>query len=128
MTWSFTVAGNPPTLNATYKVVHHPPFCPMCHRGVPRLGKNDGILEWQDAVAWTVKAARPSGWVPERRTVIEVAWWTSRPHDADAGVKALLDGIAKGLGCDDAGFLPRVVSNEVDKANPRTVVTVTDVP
>ena len=124
--FTFAVPGNPPALNATYKIVHHPPFCPVCHRGAPRLGKHDSVETWQTAVAWIAKSARPSGWAPARRTVIEIEWYTQRPHDADAGIKALLDGIAVGLGCDDKGFLPRVFQNETDKAAPRTVVRVTN--
>ena len=64
--------------------------------------------------------------MPARRTVIEVEWYTARSHDSDAGLKALGDGLAVGLGCDDKGFLMRAMINEVDKAAPRTVVKITN--
>lgn len=38
-----------------------------------------------------------------------------------------MDGIAVGLGCDDKGFLPNVIKNEIDKVAPRTVVRITNV-
>ena len=126
--WEFTVFGNPVSLNSTYKIVYHGARCPSCGRGNARLAKAGGVEEWQTAVAWTVKAARPSGWMPARRTVIEVEWYTNRWHDGDNGLKALSDGIAVGLGCDDKGFLVQVIVNEVDKANPRALVRVRNLP
>jgi len=122
--WGFTVTGNPVTLNSTYKIVYHGARCSCCGRGAARLGKSGDVETWQTAVAWSAKAARPSGWMPARRTVVEVEWYTARWHDGDAGTKALMDGIAVGLGCDDRGFLPRIMVNEIDKAAPRTVVRV----
>lgn len=124
--FEFTVPGNPPSVNDTYKIVYTGARCPTCGRGQPRLGKSAGVETWQDGVAWLAKAARPSGWAPARKTVIEVEWHTTRWHDSDNGLKALSDGIAHGLGCDDRGFLVRVMRNEVDKVSPRTVVRVTN--
>jgi hypothetical protein len=125
--WTFTVAGNPPTLNSSYKIVDIGRRCPLCGRGKSTLAKASDVAVWQEAVAWTVKSARPRGWLPGRRTIVEVEWYTAKAHDGSAGVKALEDGMAHGLGCDDKGFLTSVVLNEVDKANPRTVVRVRDV-
>ena len=122
--WGFTVAGNPPTLNSSYKIVDVGKRCPLCGRGRSTLAKHSEVAVWQEAVAWTVKSARPKGWVPARRTVIEVDWYTAKAHDGSAGTKALEDGIAFGLGCDDKGFLTTVLVNEVDKAAPRTVVRI----
>jgi hypothetical protein len=122
--WGFSVVGNPPTLNATYRIVDIGKRCPLCGRGRSTLAKESSVATWQEAVAWTAKMARPKGWEPARRTVIEVEWYTARWHDGSAGTKALEDGISHGLGCDDKGFLTRVIANEVDKAHPRTVVRV----
>lgn len=127
-TWEFEVSGNPPTLNSSYKIVDIGPRCRLCGRGKSTLAKHSEIAVWQEAVAWTLKSSRPKGWMPARRTIIEIEWYTAKAHDADAGVKALLDGIAVGLGCDDKGFLPSVVVNEVDKLRPRTVVRIANLP
>lgn len=121
--WGFTVEGNPPSLNSTYAIVYMPPYCPACHRGQPRLGKKSPVETWQELVAWRAKSARPSGWTPGRRTIIEYELYVMREgRDADGPVKALLDGIKHGLGCDDRGFLARAMLIEKDKANPRMVV------
>jgi Holliday junction resolvase RusA-like endonuclease len=124
VTWEFVIPGDPPSVNATYKIVYVGARCPTCGRGPARLGKHAGVETWQTEVAWRVRSARPSGWLPSRRTVIEVDQFTSRWHDSDNSFKALSDAIAAGLGCDDKGFLLRAMVNEVDKANPRTVVRV----
>lgn len=132
--WGFVVPGPQPGLNATYKVIHHPPFCPTCRRCVPRLGKADNVETWQQEIAWRAKSARPSGWIAGRRVVVEVEWYAPRMalkaaevgHDSDAPAKALLDGIASGLGIDDAPFLFRCMVNEVDRKNPRTIVRMRD--
>jgi hypothetical protein len=124
--WDFEVQGPQPGLNHSYKIVTVGARCPVCGRGPSRLAKEENVEVWQQAVAWTVKSRRPSGWLPARRTVIEVEWYTPRAKDGDSSLKALLDGIAVGLGCDDKGFLPVVVLNEIDKANPRTVVRVSN--
>ena len=116
-----TIPGKPPTVNETYKVVHHPPFCKTCGRGVPRLGKESSVATWQDTVAWLTKAAKPSNWAAARRVRIVIEWWMPREgRDADGPVKALLDGIKVGLGVDDRYFLHTIRSIEVDRANPRT--------
>ena len=125
--WEFEVAGDPPSLNDTYKIAYMGQRCPACGRGQPRLMKAAGVETWQEAVAWRTKEARPSGWMPARRTIIEIRWFTTRAgRDADNPIKALLDGIKVGLGCDDKGFLPRVLQNEKDARWPRTHVVVTN--
>ena len=114
--WSVTIPGNPPALNSTYKVV--------TIKGRGRLAKHSEVAVWQDMVAWLTRAAKPAGWEPTRRVRVEVTWWTARKRDADAGLKALLDALATGLDINDSCFLPTVLSNEVDKAKPRTEVTI----
>jgi Holliday junction resolvase RusA-like endonuclease len=128
MSWSVTVPGNPPSVNDTYAIVYQGVRCPACGRGQPRLGKKAHVETWQDSVAWLVKSARPKGWEPARRTRISIEWWTYRAgRDADGPLKACLDGIKVGLGCDDKGFMPTITSNEKDAANPRTVLTIENI-
>ena len=122
--WGFVIEGDPPSVNASYKIIYQGPRCPACGKGTARLAKHEAVNTWQDGAAWIAKSARPSGWSPARRTVIEVEWYTTRRHDSDNGLKSLSDAIAHGLGCDDAGFLMRVLVNEQDKSSPRTVVRI----
>lgn len=125
MTFEVEIPGSPGAINRAYRVVQFGPRCPTCGRGKPGLAKNDGVEAWQIEVAWRTKAARPSGWQPARRVIIEMDFYMGREgRDGDGPTKPLLDGIAEGLGVDDRIFLGRVISNEVDRANPRTVVRI----
>lgn len=119
MTWIIEVPGPAPAINSTYH--------PVVVRGHLRLAKRSEVLTWQDTVAWLVKASRPLGWSPARRVLITIEWYSPRKRDCDSGVKAALDAIASGLGVDDACFLLSVPVNEVDKANPRTRITIENV-
>lgn len=119
------IPGSPGAINRAYKPIVVGRRCPACGYGKPGLAKNEGVENWQTTVAWLVKAARPSGWKPGRRVIIEMSFWMGREgRDGDGPTKPLLDGIAVGLGVDDRIFLGRVMSNEVDHANPRTEVTI----
>lgn len=123
--WSVTIPGSPGAVNRAYIVRQYGPRCAVCGRGKPGLAKSPGVETWQTEIAWRVKMARPAGWQPARRVIIEMEFWMGREgRDGDGPTKPLLDGIATGLGVDDRIFLGRVMSNEVDKASPRTVVTI----
>ena len=126
--FTVVVPGSPGAINRAYKPIVVGRRCPTCGYGKPGLAKNEGVEAWQTEVAWRVKSARPSGWMPARRVIIEMEFWMGREgRDGDGPTKPLLDGIAVGLGCDDRIFLGRVMSNEVDRANPRTVIHVENV-
>lgn len=115
--FTFTVPGPQPALNSAYKIVSI--------KGASRLAKHEKVEAWQVEVAYRTREARPSGWLPGRRVVIEIEWWFPRKgRDSDGPLKFLRDGIATGLGCDDQGFLTRDRLVEVDRANPRTVVQI----
>jgi Holliday junction resolvase RusA-like endonuclease len=113
--FSVVIPGNPPAVNSSYRAV-------PTKQGL-RFHKLASVATWQDTAAWLTRAQRPAEWQPSRRVRVEVAWWTARTRDADAGLKALLDALATGLGINDSCFLPTVISNEVDSKNPRTEVT-----
>ena len=126
--WSVTISGSPAAINRAYKVVQFGARCPACGRGKPGLAKNEGVESWQTEVAWRVKTARPKGWEPARRVVVEMDFYMGREgRDGDGPTKPLLDGIAQGLGVDDRIFLGRVMLNEVDRTNPRTIVRIENV-
>lgn len=122
--WSFTIPGPPLSINATYKVVTMKTTTGMTRR----LAKTPEAVAWQLGVVYIVKTAKPSGWRPARRIRIEMTFWMNRKgRDADNPQKALLDSIATALGVNDNSFLPCVLSNEVDKADPRVEVTIRNV-
>lgn len=113
----FTIAGTVPGVNHTYRIVYV--------GGHARLAKHPEVEAWQTEVAYRTKLARPRGWEPTRRIRITLCIWFKREgRDADGIMKALLDGIAKGLDVDDRHFLPCVTSVEVDRVNPRIEVEI----
>lgn len=115
------IPGSPAAINRAYKAIVVGRRCPVCGGGKPGLAKNEGVENWQTEVSWLVKAAKPRDWTPARRVVVEMRFWMGREgRDGDGPTKPLLDAIALGLGVDDRIFLGRVMSNEVDRANPRT--------
>ena len=118
--WTVMIEGPAPALNSTYRPI-------VRHGGKLGLAKRSGVLAWQDTLSWLVKAARPKGWVPARRVLITIEWYSPRKRDADAGVKACLDAVAVGLGIDDSCFLLSVPVNEIDRESPRTIVHVENV-
>lgn len=125
MTWAVVIPGSPGAINRAYRVVEFGPRCPHCGRGKPGMAKNEGVETWQTEVAYRTRAARPSGWQPERRVIIEIEFWMAKAgRDADGPLKPLLDGVAVGLGVNDKIFLPRVMLNEVDRVSPRTIVRI----
>lgn len=120
-----TIPGSPAAINRAYVVREYGARCPTCGRGKPGLAKAPAVENWQTEVAWQVKNARPSGWAPARRVVVEMDFYMARAgRDGDGPTKPLLDGIAVGLGVDDRIFLGRVMKNEVDRKFPRTIVRI----
>lgn len=123
--FTVVIPGSPGAINRAYKPIVVGPRCRVCGGGKPGLAKNDNVEAWQTEVAYRVRSARPSGWVATRRVVVEMSFWMAREgRDGDGPTKPLLDGIAVGLGVNDRIFLGRVMSNEVDRENPRTEVTI----
>lgn len=125
--WTVEIPGSPGAVNRAYRPIVVGRRCPTCGYGKPGLAKNEGVETWQTEVAWRTKTVRPRGWLPARRVIIEIDFWMGREgRDGDGPLKPLLDGIAEGLGVNDSIFLARVMSNEVDRANPRTVVRISN--
>lgn len=116
MSFSVEIPGWAPTLNETYRPV-------PTAKGM-RLAKSSEVATWQDTLAWLVRAAKPRDWKPARRVLITIEWHQARARDCDAGVKAALDAVAVGLGVNDSIFLLSVPVNEIDKANPRSKITI----
>jgi Holliday junction resolvase RusA-like endonuclease len=114
--WQIEVEGDPPTWNHSYRIGYI--------RGRPGIVKLQSVSDWQAYVSLMVRVARPSDWQPGRRVRVVIDWRTSRARDCDAGLKALLDAVATGLGVNDRIFLACIRSNEVDRARPRTLITI----
>lgn len=120
VSWSFLIPGKPPSWNHSYKIVRYK------QNGTSRLGyaKVAGLEDWQTSVGLIVRTSKPNGWQPDAQVRLQYNFYLPRKMDADNALKSLNDAIAAALDIDDDRFLPCVLSKEIDKANPRIVVTV----
>jgi Holliday junction resolvase RusA-like endonuclease len=92
---------------------------------IGKVYKVAGVESYQTTAAMLVRLAKPKGWEPTRRIVVEYRMWLDSPRrDASNCLKALEDSIAIALGVNDNTFLPRVMLKEWDRNNPRVEIIV----
>jgi Holliday junction resolvase RusA-like endonuclease len=121
VSWRFTVPGQPPSVNHSYKIVR---LRRRDGTSYQRFGKISKVADYQEMVAYMARAAQPMGWVPEG--LIRVRYWmyVSRDIDCDNVLKAINDGLKWGLGVDDKRFLPCVVEKHTKEKEPRVEIEV----
>lgn len=86
-------------------------------------------LIWTEAVCWASKPYRPP--TPYEHASVTITYYfpTRARHDADNYCgKFLLDGLTKAgiIADDDMKHITLTIKGEYDKANPRTVIEVTE--
>ena len=111
MGWFVTIPGQPPTLNDLYTVV---PRTSKDGRRYTGIGKNPKARQYHDDVLWTLRAAKPSRWMPEGDFRIKVRLFLRRSIDTDNTLKVLSDAVQSAIGIDDSRFLWCIVSREID--------------
>lgn len=112
--WSFTIPGQPLSWNHAYKRVTYRKKQPDGSVNViNRMGKADGVEEWQNGIIYLAKAARPSGWTHPKDTPIRIRYrfYTYPLIDTDNMKKLVNDAIAKAIGVNDKWFLTCDVVN-----------------
>lgn len=127
MKWTFEIPGQPPSVNNMYTQI-------ILRRGINAppirsVKKDSNVAAYQVGATLIAKSAKPRGWVPPNGQIrITYEFYLKRDADADNLLKALNDGIALALGCNDRVFLPCVRSKAVDgkERNPRTIVEIDD--
>jgi len=110
MWWTFEIPGQPPSWNASYKIVRK-----YRDGRVPyhTLAKKDDVVAYQNAAKMIIGAARPSRWAPEGQVRVYYFLYLSRDIDCDNIMKAIHDSIQAATGVDDKRYLPCVVSKEI---------------
>lgn len=106
--WRFVIPGQPLSWNHAYKRVSYRSRQPDGSlKTLNRMGKADGVEEWQNGIIQIAKTARPSGWThPENTNVrIRYRFYTNPFIDTDNMKKLINDAIAKALGINDKWFL-----------------------
>src|SRR5512143_3858902 len=102
MSWKVTIPGQPPSLNALYRVV---PRVAHDGRRFAGIAKNPKATQYHDDALWLIRAARPSAWKPAGDFRIQVRLYLKRQIDVDNTLKTLSDAIQTALRINDASFL-----------------------
>jgi crossover junction endodeoxyribonuclease RusA len=114
MRLDFTVSGKPQPKQRARKGVEGRWYTPKPTR------------DYERSVGMLAAFQRPKGWPRDASYAVEVVCYMpdNRRRDIDNVAKSVLDGCNGILWNDDAQVVRVVVSKEMDKTNPRTVVCV----
>lgn len=127
--WRFEIPGQPPSWNASYKIVVR--YRQTATGGsVPfrTLAKKEPVLEYQATARLIVRSRMPSRWKP-RTEQVRILYWLYLSHDMDCDniMKAIHDVIEAATGVNDMRFLPCVLEKKiVPKGREKVVVEVRD--
>ena len=123
MSWTVTIMGNPPSGNHANRIGRG------FRRGgiaFPKIVKTPEAEAYMQGAAMLTRVARPSGWKWDGRQVVcEYRFYLTRDADCTNLIKVVEDSIFPALGIDDKWALPRAMSKELVKINPRVEVTIT---
>lgn len=122
MSWTIVIPGQPISGNHSSKIGRG------FRRGgiaYPKIIKTDEAAAYQQAAALIVRTAKPSGWVWDGgQVVVEYRFWLTRDADCTNLIKVVEDAVFPAIGVDDKYALPRAMSKEIVKVNPRVEVTI----
>jgi Holliday junction resolvase RusA-like endonuclease len=124
MRWLFEIPGQPPSWNASYRIVRK-----FRSGKVPyhTLAKTQKVIDYQAGAKLIIQAAKPSGWRPKGQVRIYYWLYLSKDMDCDNIMKAIHDVIEMATGVDDMRFLPCVMEKTVvPKRDAKVVVAVVD--
>ena len=124
MRWGFVIPGQPPSWNASYRIVRK-----FRSGKVPyhTLAKTQKVIDYQAGAKLIIQSAKPSRWRPEGQVRIYYWLYLSRDMDCDNIMKAIHDVIEMATGIDDMRFLPCVMEKTVvPKRDARVVIKVAD--
>lgn len=114
MSWSFTIPGQPPSVNKSYHITEQHS---LKKDGTPytfrTLSKRKAVLDYQAVASMVCRASRPKGWQPDGFVSVVMDLFVTRHIDADNTIKAILDSIQAATGVNDRWFLPCVRSMTV---------------
>jgi len=114
VSWSFTIPGQPPSVNKSYRITQQDGLkkdgSPYTYR---TLSKRKEVLDYQAVAAMVCRTAKPRGWKPAGFVVVEMELFMVRHVDADNTIKAIFDSIEAATGVNDKWYLPCVKSAQV---------------
>lgn len=121
--WTFTVPGQPPSVNHGYRIVKQ--FRKNGTIPFRTIALTPEAVAYKEYAMLIVRAAKPSGWIPEGQIRLSYRIYLASRQDADNSLKFLNDAIAAALNVNDDRFLPCVMSKEIVPAkDARVEVTI----
>ena len=123
MSWTVTIPGNPPSGNHANKIGRGYRAGGIAY---PKLVKTDEATAYMQGAALIVRAAKPSDWSWDGgQVIVEYRFYLTRDADCTNLIKTVEDAVFPAIGVDDKYALPRAMSKEIVKINPRVEVTIT---
>ena len=130
MSWQFTVPGQPPSVNHSYRIIR---LRRRDGTSFQKLGKLPNIEQYQMIVKALAERAKPADWDPgpylpkQGVGLITINYWyyVKRDIDTDNTKKAINDALKWALGVDDKRFLGVDRYKQTGFADPHVVIEVT---
>ena len=113
MNWGFTLYGQPPSWDDSYKIVRkwrHGPNGKIPYHG---LAKKEKTVAYQSEARLIIGAAKPSKWKPTGFVRVWLTFYLVNDMDCDNAMKAIHDVIEDATGVDDIKYLPVAVWKEI---------------
>jgi len=110
VSWSFTLLGQPPSLNDLYEIGYRNDKRGRRYKGIV---KNKDAQKYHDDAVLQIRSARPSRWLPTGQVRLRIRLFLAGDIDADNTLKVLSDAIQTATGINDKVFLPCIESKEI---------------
>ena len=124
MSWTVILEGQPPSGNHANKIGRGYRAGGVSYA---KIVKTDEAAAYQQTAVLIVKTAKPSGWKWDGGQVVtEYRFFLLRDADCTNLIKVIEDAVFPALGIDDKYALPRAMSKEIVRVNPRVEVTIRD--
>ena len=113
MSWTFTLVGQPPSLNDLYEIGYRSDKRGRRYKGIV---KNKDAQKYHDDAVLQIRSAKPSRWLPTGQVRLRIRLFLAHDIDADNTLKVLSDAIETATGINDKVFLPCIESKEIGLA------------
>jgi hypothetical protein len=110
MSWTFTLPGQPPSLNDLYEIGYRYDRRGRRYKGIV---KNEDARLYHDGAIPQIRAAKPSRWAPVGQVRLRIRLFLANDIDADNTLKVLSDAIQAATGINDKVFLPCIESKVI---------------
>ena len=122
MSWTIVIPGQPISGNHSSKIGRGYRAGGIAY---PKIVKTEEAVTYQAVAALYTRSAKPSGWYWDgSQIVVEYRFFLLRDADCTNLIKVVEDAVFPAIGVNDRYALPRAMSKEIVKVNPRVEVTI----